>query len=589
MEQRRLVLAALLSLAVLIVWNIVFPPPPPDESELPTAPVEAVENDSGGSSRGDREGRAGGPSSIGSTPTAEAGTAESSPRAQPEPRALAQEPMDSVEASREESVVVETDRFTARFTNRGAQLVSFELEEHEADDLERMNLVRRRSAGPWLFALEDPDGSLSPLNDALFEVERERSGSVEVVRFHYRGTAGEAEKEFRFDGDGLFDVAVRRPGAATGWSVLLGPGVRNPSEAELANRFARRSGVYLQGEELERIDAAGADETTVVPGAAMRWAGLQDTYFVTVVVPRSNLEAVVYEPMVQLESGGADEAPPGFAPLEMVPESDAIRELSMSLRASGESLEASAYFGAKVHSRLASFGLGLEQTVERGKYLGVIVGPLHWGLLWIHDHVVANYGWAIVLMTALIKLLLFPLTFKSMVSMQRMQEVQPKIQAIRNKYKSKLKDKQGRPNAEAQRKMNEEVMGLYKVEGVNPAGGCLPMLLQIPIFFSLYRLLYTAVELRHAPWVAWIQDLSTYDPLYVLPIVMGLSQFIQQRVTPSSADPMQRRIFLMMPVVFTVLFLKFPSGLVLYWLTNNVLTIVQQVIYLRVKERRAAA
>jgi YidC/Oxa1 family membrane protein insertase len=195
--------------------------------------------------------------------------------------------------------------------------------------------------------------------------------------------------------------------------------------------------------------------------------------------------------------------------------------------------------------------------------------PLLRALRWLHDNVVANYGWAIILLTIGIRIVLFPLMHKSTVSMQKMQELNPKIQAIRSKYRGKLKDKQGRPNSEAQRKMNEEVMALYKSEGVNPAGGCLPLLLQMPVLFAFYRLLSAAIELRQAPWLGWVQDLSAPDPFYILPIVMGASQFLQQKLTPSAADPMQRRIFALMPIFFTILFLGFPSGLVLYWLTNN--------------------
>ena len=142
---------------------------------------------------------------------------------------------------------------------------------------------------------------------------------------------------------------------------------------------------------------------------------------------------------------------------------------------------------------------------------------------------VANYGWAIVFLTFLVRLVLFPLTHKSTVSMRKMQALNPQIQAIRQKYRAKLKDKKGRPNAEAQRKMNEEIMGLYKKEGVNPAGGCLPILLQMPVLFAFYSLLSAAVELRGAPWILWIQDLSAPDPYYVLPIVMGASQYVQQK------------------------------------------------------------
>jgi YidC/Oxa1 family membrane protein insertase len=171
--------------------------------------------------------------------------------------------------------------------------------------------------------------------------------------------------------------------------------------------------------------------------------------------------------------------------------------------------------------------------------------------------------------------------------MQKMQALNPKIQAIRDRYRTKLRDKQGRPNLEMQRKMNEEVMAIYKQAGVNPASGCFPLLLQMPILFAFYQLLSTAVELRKAPWILWIKDLSVHDPYYVLPIVMGLTQFLQVRMGPQAGDPLQRRMFQLMPIVMTFLFLGFPSGLVLYWLTNNVLTILQLQVYNRLREREA--
>jgi YidC/Oxa1 family membrane protein insertase len=205
------------------------------------------------------------------------------------------------------------------------------------------------------------------------------------------------------------------------------------------------------------------------------------------------------------------------------------------------------------------------------------------GLRWLHDHIVPNFGWAIVLMTVLIRLALLPLTHASMKSMKKMQELNPKMQGIRDKYRTKLKDKQGRPNIEMQQKQNQEIMALYKEHGVNPAGGCLPMLLQLPILFAFYSLLSTAIELRGAPWTLWIKDLSVHDPYYVLPILMGATQFLQVKLAPQAGDPMQRRLFLLMPIVFTFLFLPSPSGLVLYWLTNNVLTILQQWVYNRLQ------
>jgi len=300
---------------------------------------------------------------------------------------------------------------------------------------------------------------------------------------------------------------------------------------------------------------------------------------------------VVVQPVVVIPGG--DEGTTMFRPFRDLEElgeveQDLGRELYLFLQPQGNQLRMTAYLGAKEFERLAALPYGLEETIRLGwfKFLSL---PLLWGVRWIHDNVVANYGWAIILMTILIRLILFPLTHKSTVSMQKMQEINPKVQAIRQKYRSKLKDKQGRPNPEMQRKMNEETMALYKTEGVNPAGGCLPMLLQIPVLFAFYNILSASIEIRHAPWILWITDLSAKDPLYVLPIVMGATQFLQQKMTPAAGDPMQRRMFALMPIFFTILFLGFPSGLVLYWLTNNVLGIGQQYLYKRMREAKAEA
>ncbi|HRR14888.1 MAG TPA: membrane protein insertase YidC, partial [Thermoanaerobaculia bacterium] len=240
------------------------------------------------------------------------------------------------------------------------------------------------------------------------------------------------------------------------------------------------------------------------------------------------------------------------------------------------------FWGGKEYDRLTALPYGLEKSVRWGMF-GFLARPLLWGLHWLHDHAVGNWGWAIVLMTIVLKIVLLPLTLTGYSSMQKMQRLNPKIQAIRERYRPKLRDKQGRMNPEAQRQMNEEVMALYKAEGVNPAGGCLPMLLQIPVFFAFYSVLSTSVELWHAPWIGWIHDLSAKDPLYVLPIVMGVTQFVQQKMTPAAADPMQRRMFQLFPVIFLIFSLQFPSGLVLYWLVNNLLTIAQQAIQNAVK------
>jgi YidC/Oxa1 family membrane protein insertase len=173
--------------------------------------------------------------------------------------------------------------------------------------------------------------------------------------------------------------------------------------------------------------------------------------------------------------------------------------------------------------------------------------------------------------------------------MQKMQELQPRLQAIRQKYRGKLRDAKGRMDLEAQRKMNEEMQELFRSEGANPYGGCLPIVVQIPVFFALFTMLRSAVELRGAPWAMWIHDLSEPDPFYVLPLVMGGSQVYQQRLTPMSGDPMQRRLMQLFPWIFTVFSFSFPAGLVLYWTVNNGVTIAQTMVLMKRKKAEKAA
>src|SRR6202035_2943799 len=321
----------------------------------------------------------------------------------------------------------------------------------------------------------------------------------------------------RFDKNGLLESKVTLPGRR-GRGLVLGPGVRNPTAAELDSRYEARSAVYDVGGDAEVLNAKKAEPKTL-SGRTVRWVGLEDNYYLTAVIPRSGLARAVLEPvLVEPGKGGTARFLPVPPKDQLSKEQDALsREFYLLLEPEADSLAVTAYWGAKEYDRLAALPYGLEKTVSLGTF-GILARPLLAGLHWIFNHVVRNYGWAIILMTVLIKVVLLPLTHKSYVSMRKMQELNPRMQSIRDKYRGKTKDKQGRPNLEAQRKMNEEIMGLYKAEGVNPAGGCLPMILQLPILFAFYRLLTAAVELRNAPWIFWIHDLSAKDPYYVLPI-----------------------------------------------------------------------
>ncbi len=571
MDTKRFLIATLLSVAILILWQQLFPPPEPQPRPVDQVVERVAEPDVSSEPAAGPRPTVPGP---GPEPAPEAAASEAAP-AEPRP------PAEAIEASSEEQVTLEDESFEAVFTNRGGSLVSLRLKNHRAASGDPVDFVRHREGYPLPLAITSRRGEADPLAAALFALERGRTQSGPAVTFRYAGPAGQATKRFSLAGGGVIRLEVEVPGR-TDWGLLLGPGVRNPTAAEAKNRFLLRTVIYRQGDETESITAGKEDEGILVPAGGLRWIGIQDTYFLNALLPDGGIEQVLVQPLVLAADGSVRGRGTGEAADE---ESE---ELALVVQPDTPRLVADSYWGAKEYDRLRALGQGLEETVQLG-WFRFLALPLLRALRWLHDNVVANYGWAIILLTVGIRIVLFPLMHKSTVSMQKMQELNPKIQAIRAKYRGKLKDKQGRPNTEAQRKMNEEVMGLYKSEGVNPAGGCLPLLLQMPVLFAFYRLLSAAIELRQAPWLGWVQDLSAPDPYYILPIVMGASQFLQQKLTPSAADPMQRRIFALMPIFFTILFLGFPSGLVLYWLTNNVLGIAQQAAYKKFRASSATA
>jgi YidC/Oxa1 family membrane protein insertase len=225
-------------------------------------------------------------------------------------------------------------------------------------------------------------------------------------------------------------------------------------------------------------------------------------------------------------------------------------------------LDVPLYVGPQEQKKLKELAPGFDLVVDYG-WVTMIAVPLFWLLSFIHS-VVGNWGWAIILLTITIKAVFFPLSAASYRSMAKMKTLMPKMKAIQERYAS---DKM---------KMNQEMMQLYKTEKVNPMGGCLPILIQIPVFMALYWTLLGAVEMRQAPWIGWIHDLSAMDPYYILPVIMATSMFIQSRLNPTPPDPVQAKVMMAMPLIFGVMFLWMPSGLVLYWVVNNTLSILQQ-------------
>jgi YidC/Oxa1 family membrane protein insertase len=227
------------------------------------------------------------------------------------------------------------------------------------------------------------------------------------------------------------------------------------------------------------------------------------------------------------------------------------------------------YIGPKSISLLRTLNLDLERSVDFG-YFAFIAKPMHDFMMWMNGYV-HNFGWCIILLVITIKIIFFYPTHKAYESMASMRKIQPEMMRLKDLY------------GEDRQKMGQEMMKLYKKHKVNPMGGCFPILIQIPVFFALYKVLLMSIEMRQAPFIGWIHDLSVQDPYFVLPVLMGLSMFIQQRLNPQPTDPMQAKVLQFLPPVFTIMFLFFPAGLVLYWLVNNILSIGQQWYVLRIK------
>jgi YidC/Oxa1 family membrane protein insertase len=338
-----------------------------------------------------------------------------------------------------------------------------------------------------------------------------------------------------------------------------------PFSGSGTSRFLFSGAALLIDDTLEEIKVSDLEKEAESRKGRIAWAAYEGTYFMTGVIP-----AVQEGQSVRLTAEGDKVSTLLSTDAVMLPAQSTLR------------YKYSAYFGPKKLSILKKTGAQLERIVNFG-WFTVIAKPTLLLLNFIHRYI-PNYGVAIILVTILIKLLFWPIAQKGMKSMRNMQKIQPKITKLREKYKND-------PT-----RMNQEMMNIYKTYKINPLGGCLPMLLQIPVFFALYKVLLQAIELRHAPFMLWITDLSAPDRLWpglhlpylggipVLTLLMGGSMFLQQKMTPSPADPTQAKIMMFLPVIFTFMFLNFASGLVLYWLVNNLLSIGQQYMINKAKD-----
>ncbi len=553
METKRLVLAFALSAVVLIGWTVLFPPPKrsaPAARPVATAPAATATA----------------PTTTAAAPSTQAAVAAPATQA-------AREKAVPVAAAAEELVEVRSPLFTARLSNEGGVLKSFILTQHRDGAGKALDLVRQGPPFPGATLTLDPaDPFLQRAGKAHFAVERETGNGVTSVRFRYREASGEGlVRTYVFRDSYVIAVKAERegaPGAAVG--LVLGPGIGNPSPEELTSRYTKPGAtVTLSASGSVERKAKDALKEPLPKGPGLVAAGVEDNYFLAAFLP-SGTATVTLRP-VALAPPPAVEGKPALA--------DAESEVVLS---APNAVVTDVFLGPKELDVLEKTRPGMDRLIDYG-WFAIVVKPLLWGLKAIHK-VVGNWGVAILVITVIIKVLLYPLTHKQLVSMKKMSVLQPKVETIRTKWSGKIKQ-----DPQARTKMNEEMMALYKQEGVNPAGGCLPLLLQMPILIAFYNLLAHSIELRHAPFMLWITDLSAKDPYYVTPILMTATMWLQQQMTPTGGDPTMRKVQNVMPLVMGFLFKDVPSGLVLYWLMQNVLTIGQQMLLNRFTDLGPAA
>jgi len=533
-----------LSAAILILWTVLFPAPKP--APRPLAPAKATPT------APER------PTAVPTETPAPAATAAPAPVAEPVPAVVATEPRE---------VLLRNDLLAVRLSNRGGELVSAELARFRGAETGPLELVRKDSPFAGRTLVFDPsDPFLARAATALHETTVEEGAAGTVVRFRYREADGQGVvRTYTFGKGYVLGLRVEREGPGGDVvSVVLGPGIGNPSKEELANRYTKPgSSVTLSASRSVSRKAKDGLKEPVAAGTGLIAAGLEDNYFVTAFLPGAR-ETVTLRPVsLAVPPAPSTGAVPAAAGEPLV-ETEVVATAARTL-------ETGVYLGPKDIDVLRSVRAGLEKLIDYG-WFAIVVTPLLWLLKQFHA-AIPNWGVAIILATVVIKIVLFPLTWKQLVSMKKMSSLQPKIEAIRQKWTPKLKS-----DPQARVKMNEETMALYRTEKVNPAGGCLPLLLQMPILIAFYNLLSHAIDLRHAPFALWIQDLSAKDPWYVTPILMTLTMWLQQQLMPATGDATTRKVMGFLPLVFGFMFKDMPSGLVLYWLVQNVLSIVQQLL-----------
>jgi YidC/Oxa1 family membrane protein insertase len=530
--ERRVLLAIALSFAVLFVYQALIPPPPPEQTAVNGSPARVAPPLAGTLT----------PGNI------------TAPAPSPLP-ALA--PV--VGDTEEREVVVETATVRAVFTNRGARLRHWILPEYKDNADQPVDLIPSsvppELPAPFSLSVDDP-AATERLNGSLYRVTGPQNGTL---TFELETTEGlKARKTFVLDGFVVsFSASVTQNTQVLNPTVQWGPGLTDDIAHSQAGSFFSPSyvypaqAIYHTGTDVQR-EAAAAIGSGAVREGSYRWAGVDDHYFISAVLQPPSPIRIEYQP-VTIPSLSAPPATGHY--------------VGYAVRFPSAPENVRFFIGPKQLDVMR----GIDPEFTRAIYFGMfawLAAPLLDALRWVHGYI-GNWGWSIIVLTILINLAMFPLRHKSVVSMRKMQEIQPQMKAIQERYaKYKITDPE-------RQKMNTEVMELYKARGVNPASGCVPMLLTLPFLFAFYAMLGQAIEIRgESFW--WIPNLALQDPFFITPALMGLSMFWQQKITPTTADPTQQKIMMFMPIMITVTMLFAPAGLVIYWLVSNIWSIGQQ-------------
>jgi YidC/Oxa1 family membrane protein insertase len=549
MDIKRTVLWVVFSLSLLLLWDNWMRATGKPSMFFPTPTVVAKPGAAAGAAGA--PGTAGVPAAAGALPQTTAG-------------ASALPGVDAAPATKGEVITIVTDVVKADIDTVGGELRRLELLKHKDANDQSKNLVLFDATEKRTYLAQSGlIGGPFPNHKTIFTAKPglrtlDAGNTVQLVLEAEQGGV-KLTKTYTFKrGDYLIDVKhdVTNTGTAPVTPSLYLQLVRDGNKPEGESRFYSTftgPAVYTDTDHFQKLTFEKIEKGTEehATKADNGWIALVQHYFVAAFIPTDKKPREIFTKKVATNMYAVGT----IEPLGTVAPGATVSE------------DARLYAGPQESAVLEKTAPGLELVKDYG-WLTIIAKPIFWLMTQIH-HILGNWGWTIIVLTILIKLAFFPLSAASYRSMGKMKLVTPKMTAIRERFK-------GEPQ-----KMNQAMMELYKTEKINPLGGCLPIVVQIPVFISLYWVLLASVEMRNAPWLGWIHDLAAPDPFYILPVIMAVSMFIQTKLNPTPPDPVQAKVMMFMPILFSVMFFFFPSGLVLYWVVNNILSITQQWVITR--------